>query len=294
MAQTNFGIVVSRSSEPFFKELTQACSQVLIEAGNPVDFLYDIPMNNNYNCVLVIGPHEFPALGKKAPGTKFLALQTEQFPQIGYQVSDLQTRNFHHLRPILLSYDFIFDLYEGNINFLLENQILNCSYFPIGYHSSFDDYQKMKNNIEEYDVALIGLINPRRKTILDRLRKKYKIYETSQLFGKERNEVLLNSKICLNIHVTDSDFFERLRIEALFLSNCRFVISEESLYYSPLIRNKHLSLRHYSQIEQAIDYYLKNDFQRKKIAEDAYKFIKENHLFSINLRQSLRQAGVFI
>lgn len=284
-------IVVSDKNFCFFEEFVKALEDTLYRFSFKVQIRHQIPSDGEFTYVFVIGIHEFPAVSFSGK-TKYIGLQTEQLPQIGSPIGGIQANNFKHLQNILISYNHIFDVYEGNVNFLRSNEI-NALPFQVGYHSSFDFYKDNQTDFNKiYDIVFFGLMTPRRQKLIDQLSKKWSICSVTQAFGKPRNDLLLLSKICLNLHVEDSDFFEKFRVELLYLSNKCFVISEESLYHTPLVRNKHFVMRPYHLIESAIEYYLRNPFQCEKIADAGYNFMKSSHLFENNLRLSLKQIGI--
>lgn len=273
-------IVVAKEAQPFFLELIQAIKFQLIQQG------YSVRVDNNfqpyfYNHIFVIAPHAID-IPEKINCEKLIALQTEQLPQ-GF-ANNYTKNNWTNLQQKLIKFSYIFDLYEGNIFFLKKNGFLNSHLFSLGFDSHF--LFKVQNFPEVYDICFLGCLSDRRKKLIDRLSKKFKICPTHQAFGTAREQFYLQSRICLNIHVEDSDFFERLRVEHLLI-NKKFVISENSLYHSPLIPEHHLIFRDYNQIEDSISYYLSNPNERLLIAETAQQFFKNEYHFSFNFKKVL-------
>jgi len=285
-----FCLVVANSSFLFFKELIEALQSHLVSFGHSVEVLNYIP-EVPFSVVWVIGPHNFSKFERK-PKTKYIALQTEQLPQKGFISQNFQSQNYNHLKNLLPLYDYIFDVHEGNTFFLQKQGFNKVSFFPIGYDSHFDFYKNSSPTKKIYDIAFFGYLSPRREALLTKLGFKYNVCPATSAFGEERNNLILQTKICLSFHVEALDFFERMRIELLYLSNNCFVISENTTYHTPYISSKHLIFSPYQSIEATIGYYLKNPFQCQKIANNAYNFIKENYVFQRNLQKSLQAIGI--
>lgn len=81
---------------------------------------------------------------------------------------------------------------------------------------------------KHYDVGFVGYLNPRRKNVLDKLTEKgYKVLVT-QTFGNDRDCMLAQCKVLLNIHCEQYfDIFESIRCNR-WLSAGFPVISETS------------------------------------------------------------------
>lgn len=80
-----------------------------------------------------------------------------------------------------------------------------------------------------FDVVFVGARSPRRALVLETLRRYgLRVAELSGLFGEERNRVLQNAKILLNIRYQDGGLLETTRLELGLACGCR-IISESPI-----------------------------------------------------------------
>jgi hypothetical protein len=133
----------------------------------------------------------------------------------------------------------IWDYAIENIEFWKKHNI-NAKFVPYIW---FDNYNKLDNNLNEYEIDILfyGSINERRQKILNEIKKRLphlKILVINKVFGNELEELIIKSKIIINIHYYDrNQIFEVSRIIPLILNN-KIVISETSnCFYSKLLKD---------------------------------------------------------
>jgi hypothetical protein len=77
-----------------------------------------------------------------------------------------------------------------------------------------------------YDILFYGLLTPRRKAILQYLsRRRYKIYAVEQVFGERLHQMILKSRVILNLHNADEAILETPRLHESVHTPAR-IISE--------------------------------------------------------------------
>jgi hypothetical protein len=123
--------------------------------------------------------------------------------------------------------------------------------------------KEILNFTKIYDVCLVGTLNSRRQYIINQIRNLgIKINVISDLFGKERDDVLFKHKILVNIH-SDIDYqiYESIRCDRC-LFNKIIIISEKSLFCKKNMLKKFIIFRKYENISkitlkilQKYDYY---------------------------------------
>ena len=128
-----------------------------------------------------------------------------------------------------------------------------------------------KKNI---DVLFYGLLNERRKLIINNLLKKnIKVKHLFGVYGEDRDEWIAKSKLVLNLHMYESKIFEIIRVFYL-LTNGIPVVSE--IDNNTKFNNNYLDgikKSSYNEIEDDIIHLLNNDVERFNLGEKGFKSI---------------------
>lgn len=118
---------------------------------------------------------------------------------------------------------------------------LNKIYYlmtPFYLNNKIDN--KIKNNFETiYDVFFYGLENKRRKDILNKLSEIFNIKIGFRIYGKARDDIIIKSKIIINLHYYDDCALESCRLNEILQYN-KIIISEkpsESDWYNQSLYN---------------------------------------------------------
>lgn len=124
----------------------------------------------------------------------------------------------------------VWDYSMTNINNLKKNITAPLVYMPLLYMKHLTPNKRL--NVEkDIDVLFIGLINDKRKNIIDKLRNNgINVVDGKNynLWGEERINFIKRSKIILNIHYYENAILETARLSyALSLGEC-IVVSEYS------------------------------------------------------------------
>lgn len=281
----NIHIAVSKDGNYFFTEIADSIKTVLAGLGYVVTLSHKF-QEIDADIQIAIAPHELFLLDReqfpfvKKEGVRYYVLNSEQPGTPWYDES----------MKYLRAFDVIWDFGVSSRDILLKLGMKNVFLFRAGYHS-LRDYTETIKPEADIDILFLGALNGRRKKILDDIKDKNPTavmeiasFDASSplsnesnrgLFGSERAEKILRSKICLNIHQSDSPFFESHRVESLFLTNKRFVISEPSYGYQPLENGTHLIFSDVDKIGETVNYYLNNFHEAQKIAESGFSFLKK-------------------
>ena len=160
-----------------------------------------------------------------------------------------------------------------------KHEYANLVHFPFSF---FDELttSDLSAPVQEqkYDLLFIGEatgVDGRRERILNMLDRKYNLYPLkSNLWGEEKADAILNSKICLNLHFDNSLCCEYPRLGDYF-ANKKFVLSEKMYNFLPFIDGEDYVSFYEGQLCKTIDYYLANPNEAKLIASNAFdKFSK--------------------
>ncbi|MFO0795824.1 MAG: glycosyltransferase [Candidatus Brocadiaceae bacterium] len=137
-------------------------------------------------------------------------------------------------------------------------------------------------------ITFIGNQTLRRKSIFIALEKYFKVFISNIWDSKKLNEIFNESKIVLNIHLSDL-----LNIETRIgevLGSGSFLLTEELPCQDLFIDGEHLVQWRQGDVEdliKKIQYYLIHEDEREKIAEKGHRFAIEHHSFEKRMHQLL-------
>lgn len=237
------------------------------------------------NICIVICPQEFKYL---PPNDLLISYQLEQY------VSNWFDRSY---LSILKESRAVWDYSLKNIEYLLENGIdeKKISYVPVSIDIKCAE---LSNTLErDIDILFYGDIrSDRRKNILQSISEKYNIKIISDLYGSDLVEVLLKTKLVLNIHFYENALLETTRICEALSHGCD-VLSETSSdmkYYPELLESNKVTffqLNDLNDLISKLDKYFENErdccdnslvensaylscseYLEKAIAKDIYNF----------------------
>lgn len=161
------------------------------------------------------------------------------------------------------------------------NNVIHCG---IGYEP---ELTKIPPSEEDIDILLYGSLNDRRMAILKELKNKgLNVVGLFGVYGEKRDKIIARSKIILNIHYYEARVFEIVRVSYL-LANRKFVISElgqDEEIEKPFLHGVVFS--DYKELVKRCMKYVKEERQRKEIAEKGFQLIKQ-HPQSTFLRKAI-------
>jgi hypothetical protein len=167
-------------------------------------------------------------------------------------------------------------------------------YVPLGYSPTLRQITDKPSSEKRYDILFYGSANPRRDTIIRNLRhtglRVY--YGEFSCWDEDRNRLIADSKIVLNLHYYPHPVLETSRITFL-LANSAFVISEPSL--DPILDKEYSNYVVFSEAENLIEtcrYYIDNQEERDNFAKEAHiKFTNKEFQLPTNLILPLLQPS---
>ena len=150
--------------------------------------------------------------------------------------------------------------------------------------SGYDALTHRKIECEkDIDIVFVGSMLPRRKMILEHLRKRFPV-EVAGVFGGEMSKVFNRAKIVLNLHAEEYLDTETRIYEALGCG--AFVLTEKLSGESPFISGQHLvETSDLADLEQKISYYLTHDQERMRIACQGHQYVVHSHSYQERARQ---------
>lgn len=166
---------------------------------------------------------------------------------------------------------------------------IDLSFLPIGYHESFDHSDLILPQVN--DAFFFGLLSKRRTGLLKRIEQQVRVVRTQSLFGKERDRIIAQSKINLNLHATDHPVSFGVRVPVMFLSSGRFFVSEPMKWWNPLVDGKHYVVWD-GRDETLFKRLLADDGLRAKIGNQGREWIRSELRYEVVLKRSLNELGV--
>jgi SAM-dependent methyltransferase len=155
------------------------------------------------------------------------AAVTAQYPIIVYQLEQLSHREgwFTDKRLELLKQAReVWDYSPENIEFLRQHGVERVKLLPMGFHERLHTIPAAAQDI---DVLFYGMVNERRKEVLNNLERRCRLAALVGVFGPERDAMIARSKIVLNLHFYDKCILEQTRVSYLLNNGC-CVVSEDS------------------------------------------------------------------
>lgn len=168
------------------------------------------------------------------------------------------------------------------------------SFVPVGYHPIWG--QLLAAQERDIDVLFLGNITRRRRPLLRELERvlatagfAMKVVDKG-CYGEERTRLLNRSKIVLNL-VSHPWEFPGMRM--LMAMSCKaMVISESAEDIAPYIHGEHLMTAARKDLADLVVSCLGDEAMRSKIAEQAYRFVTEEHTLAARLTSALEFQGM--
>lgn len=157
-------------------------------------------------------------------------------PYIVYQMEILDDqrghlKNYPNYLGFLSRAQSVWDYSPKNVAYLKSKGLSNVEYLPPGYHPICEKVN-WRSSPHQFDFLFIGSLSQRRIAFLENLIKRGyavgAITDAKKAFGAQRDQVVADSKIILNIHCFENlNNLETVRISYL-LANRAVVVSETS------------------------------------------------------------------
>lgn len=172
---------------------------------------YDIKKNKNYYYFVYC---LFSISYKDLPKGKYIIYQLEQHTNnelsIHYQhiKKDLKKLYLHSL----LSFDYC----SQNINVLKKTLKVEPRLLPVPFSLEENNWKYYSRIRKHYDIVFIGLINGRRRKILDFLNHFFTIaIPRRTIYGTELIKFVARGRILLNLHYYEDAILERVRLHEM-------------------------------------------------------------------------------
>jgi hypothetical protein len=281
-----YNIYVSKRGNLFMSELAQLIASAIGDLGRNAKVLTEgLPERSSGTVNLVLAPHEFFVLQGGRSEKELLeaaaasvSISTEQPGTSWFELG----QRFSAVGP------FALDINQHAVTELCRRGI-DARVLPLGYHPSWDSWDRDISGARPTDILFLGALTRRRELFFSRAADElwdydcnirlfdFRVPQTEQgvgfVGGTTKWKQLASSKILLNIHRDEVPYFEWARILEAIANGC-VVISELSVGHAPLVPGQHFLQ---VPLERAADYavaLLADPDLRAEIATEAYDFVR--------------------
>ncbi len=184
------------------------------------------------------------------------------------------------------AFDYVFSHDKDNIQIYRDIGCKNVYWLPSAAVNT--KVHKKLGIPKKYDITFVGSKTCRRKNILTALEKHFKIFTPNIWDSNEINKVFNESKIVLNIHLSDLLNIETRLGEVL--GSGSFLLTEEISSQDLFVDGEHLVQWHRGNIDdliKKIQYYLFHEDERERIATNGHRFASKHHTFGKRMHQLL-------
>lgn len=181
---------------------------------------------------------------------------------------------------------------------------LPCFHLPLGYHPLLEQTNVPAKSKRDLDICVLAAMTDRREEFIAANAYFFaarnchirfvpigfaKTEETrSYLPIPQRNALLQRSKILLNVHYSQLQYFEWHRAMIALANRC-CLITETCQGFEPLVPGKHFVMANADDLTACCEYYLNHEEEREAITEAAYNFVRDNFSQEENCRAFLQQ-----
>jgi hypothetical protein len=169
----------------------------------------------------------------------------------------------------------------------LRSQGIPAERFTLGYSRAWDTWHGDETTRRDIDVAYLGTTEPRRSRALASYAELFAPYDVRLLMpphewktrtrpdflmGRDKFELLRDSRILLNLHRGDSYALEWVRVLEALCNGC-VVVSEHSIDFAPLVPGDHVVFGHWRNLGQLTDLLLREPESLAAVRRSAYEFL---------------------
>ena len=181
---------------------------------------------------------------------------------------------------------------------------LPCFHLPLGYHRLLEQGALTTESHKDLDICVLAAMTDRRDEFFAANAEFFaarnchirfvpigfaKTEETrSYLPVVQRNLLLQQSKILLNVHYSQLQYFEWHRALVAMANRC-CLITETCQGFEPLVSGQHFVMAKANDLITCCEYYLNHRNERETIAEAAYEFVRNSLTQQENCREFLQQ-----
>lgn len=301
MARLSYKVFVSSRGNIFMAEIAEMLADAIGQTGREVEKCeFPLPKFERGVVNLVVAPHEYYTLldgvpedeivrsasssvtvGVEQPGTTWFE-EGARYASYGVVALDINQQGATELR----------------------RRGVEAYHLRLGYHPPWDVWGGDPTSPRDLDVAFMGSLTKRRARflseaagVLAQWNCDIRLFEVDGptrsgsnhfLTGGAKSALLAKSRVLLNVHQGERDYFEWVRvIEAM--SNGAVVVSETSQGFHPLVPPDHFIHSDLDSLPGRLDALLRDEELRIEIAHSSYEFLRK-HLLLVDSMDHLLTA----
>lgn len=275
--------VTSSGHNVFFEELVSALETAVEGEGVQTERAVDHFPPIRDGVVYVLVPHEYvpltrpPAHPSEAQLARTVVISTEQ----------PGTRWFEETLAIAARAGAVVDINTMGVA-ELDRRGVEARHLRLGYVPAWDEWQG-RDGPRPIDVTFMGGATERRRSVLAGCgwalrgrRSALHLYEFLQprsaddpafFSGSRKWQLLLSSKILLNVHRDATPYLEWQRIIGA-ITNGAVVLSEHSNGFDPLVPGEHFFSVGPETLPYVLDHLLEDDDRLEDVRQSAYAFLR--------------------
>jgi hypothetical protein len=292
-----YRLFVHQRGNRFWTEFAELVSAAFQDLGLSIEMIQDgLPASEPNTVNVVVAPHEYFALVDGYPERARLAWARNCVVITGEQPgSPWFEKGFKYCKAA----SCVVDINE-TAAVALRARGLTTYHLPLGYHASQDAWGGDASKPRGTDVLVLAGLTPRREAFLARhagvfaaFNCRFILYDPSRplianapnfVAGRDKYQLLADSKILLNIHRSETQYFEWHRGMNALCNGC-VILTEPSQGYAPLRAFEHFVEGPLELLSQYAVALLKDDDLRRRIARQAYEFMTANLVLSKQLER---------
>jgi hypothetical protein len=291
-------MIIINSKHIIFKNITNSIYLFLREHNIETQLSNNIDYSNK-NLYIFIGINK---LIKKYP-ENYIIYQFEQANSYFLNYDGEKEYNYifnENYIQILKNAIQVWDYSIQNKEWLSDNiKIKNILHVPVCFDSNITNYKS--NTIEkDIDILFYGSLNKKRKNILNKLQKLNTnliiVIKNNDCWEEDLLNIILRSKIILNIHYYENAILEMHRLSYLFNTKS-FIISENVSDKNQMeIFKNSLIFCNYDDIIDTCIYWLSKDHKKEKdcISYHGYVFFKIHYKYELYLNNFIEDYKINI
>ena len=279
---------VSALGNVFMTEIAEALTDAIAQCGRDVEMLrHGLPGRFPGTINLVVAPHEYFTLYEGASEAAVVKAAAES---VCVGVEQPGTYWFEYGARYTSYGPLAIDINRRGVTELRRRGVEAYRLHP-GYYSGWDAWGGAAATDRPRDVLFLGSLTHRRAQILSQsapilaqwtcdlrlFRGDQPVRDGTEGFvsGHAKHELLAGSRVLLNVHQGERDYFEWIRILEAISNGC-LVLTERSGGYAPLVPGRHFIQAPAAALAAQVDAMLRDEALRAELALGAYEFVRKS------------------
>jgi len=288
MSSPSYRVYVSALGNVFMTEIAEALTDAIAQCGRDVEMhRHGLPGRFPGTINLVVAPHEYFTLYEGASEAAVVKAAAES---VCVGVEQPGTYWFEYGARYTSYGPLAIDINRRGVTELRRRGVEAYRLHP-GYYSGWDAWGGAASTDRPRDVLFLGSLTHRRAQILSQsapilaqwtcdlrlFRGDQPVRDGTEGFvsGHAKHELLAGSRVLLNVHQGERDYFEWIRILEAISNGC-LVLTERSGGYAPLVPGRHFIQAPAAALAAQVDAMLRDEALRAELALGAYEFVRKS------------------